>query len=113
VQLRLESPVAALPGQRLIIRSYSPQATIGGGSIVDILPQKHRKRDIPPTRDFLTKATASIGDEAAWIRVLINNAGMQGIALGTLRCHTGLVDEHLTKPIEAALEDGSIKEGGG
>src|SRR5204862_428766 len=31
VQLRLEEPITALPGDRFIIRSYSPQVTIGGG----------------------------------------------------------------------------------
>src|SRR5262249_23755334 len=30
VQLRLEAPITALPGDRFIIRSYSPQVTIGG-----------------------------------------------------------------------------------
>ncbi|HJQ34998.1 MAG TPA: selenocysteine-specific translation elongation factor, partial [Pyrinomonadaceae bacterium] len=31
VQLRLESPVVALPGDRFIVRSYSPQQTVAGG----------------------------------------------------------------------------------
>src|SRR5262249_1507577 len=48
VQFRLETPVTALPGDHFIIRSYSPQMTIGGGTIVDALPQKHRVRSPAP-----------------------------------------------------------------
>jgi len=35
VQLRLESPVVAVTGDRFVIRRYSPQTTIGGGRILD------------------------------------------------------------------------------
>jgi selenocysteine-specific elongation factor len=41
--LRLESPSAALPGDRYVIRSYSPAVTIGGGSILDPNPPKARR----------------------------------------------------------------------
>ena len=44
-QLRLESPVMALPGDRFILRSYSPQRTIAGGEILDAHAQKHRGRE--------------------------------------------------------------------
>ena len=43
VHLRLESPSAALPGDRYVIRSYSPSFTIGGGSILDPNPPKARR----------------------------------------------------------------------
>src|SRR5919206_1259482 len=35
VQLRLESPVVALPGDRFILRTYSPQQTFARGSFVE------------------------------------------------------------------------------
>jgi selenocysteine-specific elongation factor len=43
VHFRLESPSAALPGDRYVIRSYSPAVTIGGGSILDPNPPKARR----------------------------------------------------------------------
>jgi selenocysteine-specific elongation factor len=43
VHLRLESPSAALPGDRYVIRSYSPAVTIGGGSILDPTPAAGRR----------------------------------------------------------------------
>src|SRR5207244_9288440 len=45
VQIRLEEPTLALPGDRFIIRQYSPMITIGGGEILDAMPQKHRSTD--------------------------------------------------------------------
>ncbi|MDK2821102.1 MAG: selenocysteine-specific elongation factor [Clostridia bacterium] len=43
VQLLMETPVVANRGDRFILRSYSPMATIGGGQIVDPYPKKHRR----------------------------------------------------------------------
>ncbi len=40
VQLLLERPVAVWPGDRYVIRSYSPVATIGGGRVLDNLSPK-------------------------------------------------------------------------
>jgi selenocysteine-specific elongation factor len=43
VHLRLESPSAALPRDRYVIRSYSPAVTVGGGSILDPTPPGERR----------------------------------------------------------------------
>jgi selenocysteine-specific elongation factor len=43
VQLRLEEPAIALPRDRYVIRSYSPVQTIGGGTVLDVQPAKHRR----------------------------------------------------------------------
>lgn len=43
VQLRLAAPVVALRGDRFIIRRPSPSATLGGGTIVDASPRRHRR----------------------------------------------------------------------
>src|ERR671938_603363 len=45
VQLRLESPVVALPGDRFILRTYSPQQTFAGGVVLDAHAPKHRGRE--------------------------------------------------------------------
>ncbi|RJO65913.1 MAG: hypothetical protein C4523_14580, partial [Myxococcales bacterium] len=44
-QLLLESPTAARRLDRFIVRRYSPQATLGGGVILDANPATHRRRD--------------------------------------------------------------------
>jgi selenocysteine-specific elongation factor len=41
-RLALEAPVVTRAGDRLVIRSYSPVATIGGGQVLDPLPPARR-----------------------------------------------------------------------
>jgi selenocysteine-specific elongation factor len=43
VQLILERPAVALPGDRFVIRSFSPIVTIGGGRVLDAAPPKHKR----------------------------------------------------------------------
>lgn len=113
VQLRLESPVGALPTERIILRSYSPQVTIGGGAILDIAPPKHRRRDVAATREFLANVSDAVQDDPAWILLLIQNSGRGGLSLASLRSRTGLLDTCLTRALEKLLENGSINQGGG
>ncbi|NOY12427.1 MAG: selenocysteine-specific translation elongation factor, partial [Deltaproteobacteria bacterium] len=42
-QLSLDQPLLSHRGDRFIIRSYSPMITIGGGLVIDVEPQKHRR----------------------------------------------------------------------
>ncbi len=44
-QLRLNDPVLVLPGDRFILRQFSPVVTIGGGVVLDGLASRHRQRD--------------------------------------------------------------------
>ncbi|HOW86264.1 MAG TPA: selenocysteine-specific translation elongation factor [Candidatus Aminicenantes bacterium] len=43
VQFVLERPTVALPGDRFVIRSFSPIVTIGGGRVLDAAPEKHKR----------------------------------------------------------------------
>jgi len=43
VQLRLAEPVAVVRGDRFILRRPSPSETIGGGTVVDSAPRRHRR----------------------------------------------------------------------
>ncbi|HLM23577.1 MAG TPA: selenocysteine-specific translation elongation factor, partial [Pyrinomonadaceae bacterium] len=52
-QLRFEAPVIALHGDRFILRSYSPAATIAGGVILDPFAVKHRGREMEQTLELL------------------------------------------------------------
>jgi selenocysteine-specific elongation factor len=100
VQLRLETPVAALPGQRFIVRSYSPETTIGGGVVIDIDPAKHRRRDIDSARSLLQELIAGRGDVERWLTVLVDST-KHGLSVEALRRRTGLDN----KVLELALKE--------
>lgn len=79
VQARLEGPLAALPGDRFILRRYSPVETLGGGQIVDIDPPRWRRSDAAwPERAELL-AAAGPGERLA---TAAQEAGEEGIELG-------------------------------
>ena len=44
VQLRLEAPLVAAGGDRLVLRQIAPPDTLGGGVVLDPRPRKHRGR---------------------------------------------------------------------
>lgn len=45
VQLRLEEEIISKPGDRIILRQYSPMVTLGGGAVLDPTTVKHRRFD--------------------------------------------------------------------
>ena len=44
-QLHLDAPIAVLRGDRIVLRRPSPSATIGGGTVVDAQPRRHRRSE--------------------------------------------------------------------
>ena len=44
-QLHLDAPIAVLRGDRLVIRRPSPSTTIGGGTVIDAHPRRHRQSE--------------------------------------------------------------------
>src|SRR5207247_1922737 len=93
VQLRLEEPMTALPGDRFIIRSYSPQVTIGGGVIIDALPEKHRIRE-DSARMRLEQLEAA--DFVERLAVFIEMAGAHGTSEAEIAARAGATDEQIT-----------------
>ena len=49
-QLRLERPLVAMAGDRLVIRALAPPDTLGGGVVLDPAPRRHG-----PSRDLLAR----------------------------------------------------------
>ncbi len=51
-QLRLTQPVASKNGDRFVVRFFSPLETIGGGTVLDDQPRRHKRSD-PKIREIL------------------------------------------------------------
>ena len=58
-QLRLEEPLVALAGDRVVIRSLAPPDTLGGGVVLDAAPRRHG-----PSRDLLARLARAERGEA-------------------------------------------------
>ncbi len=59
VQLRLESPTVCAKGDRYVLRFYSPMDTIGGGSVIDPHPPRHRRFDNAVLAHLAVKETGT------------------------------------------------------
>ncbi|HSU24419.1 MAG TPA: selenocysteine-specific translation elongation factor [Pyrinomonadaceae bacterium] len=89
VQLRLESPATSVLGERFIIRSYSPQETIAGGSILGPSEAKVRRRDAPDLLAFLSMLSTAINDTGETLRLLVERSGDRGVNKAEVRSITG------------------------
>ncbi len=96
VQLRLKSRTLLLPGDRFIVRSYSPQITIGGGVVIDPAPPRRRRRSAQAL-ELLTALGG--GEDADKILLLIRESLLSGLPLDDLITRSGLS----AKKTEAAL----------
>lgn len=105
-QLRLESPVVALPDERFIIRSYSPSITIAGGRILDAFAMRHRARELAQVRERLQSLLGS--DRKVRVNVFVETAGDHGLNLADLAAQTGWTNDVLAKAIADAIESGAI-----
>lgn len=106
VQLSLETPLAAVPGDKFIIRSYSPQTTIGGGTVVHNSPDRHRKREFHSVGSFLTRLATATQEEQ--LGPLIEHRSEYGVTASDLRARTGLKSEALTAAMDAVIASGSV-----
>ena len=107
-QFRFESPVVGVLGDRFIIRSYSPQATIGGGLILDPFAAKHRARDTPAVRNSLE--TLGAGVPAAQLAQYVADAGRRGLAIEALAARTAWRDEVIVQARDEAIAAGQVLE---
>jgi len=98
VQLRLESPVVAVAGDRFVIRRYSPAITIGGGVVLDPHLPKLSRGTRPELLDTL--ANGSLKER---IDLMAKMEGVRGLTLDAIQARTGLTVEAIRKHLSAPL----------
>jgi selenocysteine-specific elongation factor len=87
-RIELRQPVAALPGDRFVLRRPSPAHTIAGGSVIDAFPALRMNR----VRTLVRLDRLRNADPATRIRVLVED-GKDGSCLTHLVRATGLPAE--------------------
>ncbi|MEE4166213.1 MAG: selenocysteine-specific translation elongation factor [Desulfocapsaceae bacterium] len=105
IQLLLEEPVAVWPGDRYVIRSYSPVTTIGGGEVLGNQPNRKRKRLAEKDRlynreVFSLMQSARLEDK---VLLLLKESGMSGLSLDELAIRLGLFGKQLSKILNEPL----------
>ncbi len=95
VQVRLESPVVAVSGDRFVIRRYSPAYTVGGGVILDAhLPKLSRN-----TRGELLDTLAG-GTLHQRVELMARLEGLRGLTIHEVQARSGIRIETLAKELK-------------
>jgi selenocysteine-specific elongation factor len=108
-QLRLESPVLTVEGDRFVIRSYSPQMTIGGGSILVSHSSKHKRGD---TEAVDALALIEHGSPLERVEHAIRVSKEKGVEIPDLRGHVGVATSHVEEALRTLCEKGKIHKTG-
>ena len=104
-QLRLEQPYAVAPGDRFIVRRYSPMITIGGGHVIDGSPAKHRRRQRATLQRLRRLENSSDADR---ISIWAAETGYKGLDLPSLLGRLVATPEAVLQAVQAAQQAGDI-----
>ena len=102
VRVVLDEPVVARAGDRFVLRSASPVATIGGGIVTDPAPPFKRVRPWP----------ASAADPASRFALLLAEAGGHGVERAALPVRLGMAPREAAALADAAVRRGAVALGG-
>ncbi|MBW2569669.1 MAG: selenocysteine-specific translation elongation factor [Deltaproteobacteria bacterium] len=104
-QLRLDSPVSVVKDDRFVIRSYSPVHTIGGGHILNPIPQKHKG-----FKPELVKGLQAIDDSKPEeiIDYHVNESGYLGVSFSDLKIMTNLSEKQLNNAMQGLMSKKTI-----
>jgi len=104
-RFRLEAPLVARPGDRFVVRSYSPIVTIGGGTLLDVDPPRF-KRKAPALVAHLT--LLQTGSPEAVLEEHIRHVGAAGVRLATLAGRVPFGPERLRGLLDALQPAGRV-----
>lgn len=105
VQFRLEEPIAVRRGDRFIIRFYSPIITIGGGQILDAVPEKHKRNRENVLEGFRMLESGNISDI-----FVLKTGGHKFYSKELLLQELGMFPETGNREIEHCIEEGKLVE---
>ena len=104
-QLRLDQPNLALPGDRFILRQFSPLVTIGGGVVLDALPPRHKKSDLGAAR-LLGAWERGARDE---ILAALALEDTRGLDIAQIIARTGWLETEVRTTIQKLAEAQKIR----
>jgi selenocysteine-specific elongation factor len=105
IQLLLEEPGVVWPGDRYVVRSYSPVYTIGGGAILNNNPPKRRRFKEENKQVFELYHEGSPGDLAL---LHLREAGVAGLTFDDLAVKTGQFGKRFKKVLEGPISSRKI-----
>jgi selenocysteine-specific elongation factor len=110
VQLRLDQPVLLIPGDRFILRQFSPVVTIGGGSVVDTAPWPRSRTRKQTERVVSTLRELKGGTPEQVLHARIARQEQRGLALRDALAETGWHPSQVASVATALVKSGKVKK---
>jgi len=109
LQIILQEAAAVWPGDRYVIRSYSPVRTIGGGAILNNAPIK-RKRATENDREVNSRifSTYLNGTDQERLLLFLEESGTVGLTQDQLATRLGIFGNRLKKLLQQPVSAGDI-----
>jgi selenocysteine-specific elongation factor len=104
-QLRLGEKTLLLPGDRFILRQFSPAATLGGGVVIDRRPSRHRRRDTSVTQYLKALERGSLKE----VLQAMVEAAPNGLALKEMLARTGWLEAEISQAATTLSEEGLLR----
>lgn len=110
VQLLFEIPVAVWPGDRYVVRSYSPATTIGGGRVLGNQPPRKRKRATDEDQAVNTAVfeVLQYGSIEEQIMLFLEESQTAGLTADDLAIRLGIFGKQLKKVLTGPLSTRKI-----
>jgi selenocysteine-specific elongation factor len=105
VQVRTAEPLTLLPGDRFIIRQFSPVITIGGGVVLDVAPGM-KKVPVETRTKFLSALDTGSPIEAFLARIA--RRGAVGLSIADAVIESGVLVRELKPLIEELKKRGEV-----
>lgn len=109
-QLRLEMPVLLIPGDRFILRQFSPVITIGGGIVVDTAPLPRSRTSKQPERVSETLRHLQAGAPDQVLTARIARREVHGLGLRDALAETGWHPSQVASVATALVKSGTVKK---
>jgi selenocysteine-specific elongation factor len=109
VQLRLETPAVADWGDRYVLRTYSPQRTIGGGTVLEANPGKARRFDA----EVVSRLKAvGLGSAENVVEQQMVKVGLAGRSRDALAHEVALNPADTARVVDELLAAGKLRQFG-
>src|SRR6267142_634062 len=102
-QLRLAEPALLQPGDRFILRQFSPVVTIAGGVVLDATPIAKMKN----VQEFLKVLEAGSAEQILEARIA--RRGRNGLTLSQATIETGLRPQYILQQLAGPVQKGTVR----
>ena len=104
MRLKLGRPIVLAPGDRFVLRLYSPATTVAGGRVLDTQPIASLRKSV--CLNWLLQLRGASIDQQLLLRV--GRRGLHGVRLTALSAETGLIAEAISRIANPLLTAGTL-----